>query len=727
MNSPVNVQAFRARRMIEGSWAPVALAPDGILAVYGVVPVQRELPKPPTGMLAMGASPNVLGYELWIVDLRDGSVRELSAGLGSCWGPRWSPDGQWLAFYSDRNGVAQVWLWNRKTGETRAACEDAVCMMFEFEQLHWLPDSTRLVAKLRAPGWNPPAECEEEAAGSDRDVWESPVAELEGRSSAVEGWRSFDNNRGDIGVINIDTGETRRLGTDIYPYGFAPSPDGCFVAAMSVGDSDTFDLHLFAFDGSRREVLARHLPLAWGTFTWSPAGDRIVFTTYSEDAPGQLVLVSLDGEQRVLHDGSEVDFTDEEPYPPPLWSPDGDTVYCRANLAVYAVSVATGAIENITRELENRVVWGCISTLGDNVVNDGGQPGTVLVVTRNRETQRQGIYRVGNDQPEEVLPEQQHHLIYLMLYGDSNHSCIVGPIESASHPFDLYRIAIGTGEIKRVTHVDPEFSGVDWGSTQLLAYPGVEGETLQGVALLPPGYRVGVRYPALVVVYPAMGTVGYLNQFDLDRLGFIELHALASQGYVVIAPSMPRRHPSVADEMTTLALNALDAAAAAGYVDPERAGVIGHSAGGYSVCCVVTRTGRFRAAVAGAPIANLISYGLSLKSNGATNVDGVTGHVFQLREGLWDARERWVENSPVFYCDQVTTPLLLICGTADEPMISQAEEMYGGLSELGKRAALVRYHGEGHHVGEWSTENAQDCWDRIIGWFDRYVKGDETD
>lgn len=727
MSNPVDVETFRSIRKFT-NYAPVALSPDGNLAAYGTVPVQRELPEPPSGVLATGADTAVLGTKLWVVDLSDGTTTALSSGTESCWGPRWSPDSRWLAYYSDRNGMAQVWLWNRNTGETRTACENPVCMTIEFQQLHWLPDSTQLVAKLRAPGWDPPQESEEEAARSGRDVWESPPPEIEQRSSAAEGWRWFDSSRGDLGVINIESGAAQRLGTGLIPYNFAPSPDGRYVAAMCVAEYENFDLHLFAVDGSRHDVLIRDVPMSWGAFSWSPAGDAIAYSTYSEEGePGQLVVVSLDGERRVLHDGSDVDFANEEPYPPPLWSPDGGTVYCWANRSIYAVPLATGVMENITQDMEQHSVWGFISALGNNTVNDGGKPGSFLTLTSHRQSKQHGIYRVGDGQPEVVLPEQQRHLISLMLYGDSNENHIVGPIESASQPADLFRIAIATGMEERITRLNPGLEGVSWGTARLLDHAGADDEALQGAVLLPAGYQEGVRYPTIVHVGLGEGGTGYVNYFEWDSLSFIELHALTTRGYVVIVPSTPRRGPDVADEVTAQTVNALDAAVAAGYSDPERAGVMGHSRGGYSACAVITRSDRFRAAIAGAPITNFTSFGLFVSGNELGKWQMATGYVFHLRNTLWEAREQWVENSPALYCDQVNTPLLLICGTADEVCMAQAEEMYGGLRQLGKRATLVRYHGEGHGVGFWSTENAQDCWDRIIGWFDRYVKGDGVD
>lgn len=725
MSSRVDVRTIRTLKKLN-IYSPVALSPDGSLVAYGIGAIHRETLATPSGKLDSAAPRATLGSELWIADMSEGSNGVLTSGWGSSWGPRWSPDGRWLAFYSDRNGMTQVWLWNRETGEIRTACDDLVCLAHEFEQLRWLPDSTHIVAKMRVPGWNPPQESEAEEARNGREVWESPVPQIEQRSTATEGWRWFDGSRGDIGVINIETGDVRRLGSGLIPYNIAPSPDGGNIAVMCVADSEEFDLHLFAVDGSCHEILAQDVPSFWGAFSWSPDGNAIAYTTYSNDGPGQLVVVSLAGEQRVLHDGSDVDFAMEEPYPPPLWSADGKSVYCGNFRDVYAVALSNGAMENITRELEQHTVWGCISTLGNNTVNDGGRPGTVLVLTQDRQTKQQGIYRVGNGQPEVVLPGQQRHVIGLMLYGDSKGQHIVGPIESASHPAELFRIEIVTGEEERITRLNPALEDVSWGTARLLDHTGAEGEALQGAVLLPAGYQEGVRYPTIISVGLGTSGSGFVNNFEWDSLSFIELHALTTRGYVVIVPSNPRRTPDVAAEVTTQTLSALDVAVAAGYSDPERAGVIGHSRGGYSACCLVTRTDRFRAAVAGAPITNFVSFGLDVSGNEMHAWEQTVGYVFHLRNTLWEAREQWLENSPVLYCDQVTTPLLLICGTADEDCMAQAEEMYGGLRQLGKRATLVRYHGEGHEVGEWSTENAQDCWDRIIGWFDRYVKGEQA-
>jgi dipeptidyl aminopeptidase/acylaminoacyl peptidase len=139
------------------------------------------------------------------------------------------------------------------------------------------------------------------------------------------------------------------------------------------------------------------------------------------------------------------------------------------------------------------------------------------------------------------------------------------------------------------------------------------------------------------------------------------------------------------------------------------------------VCCVVTRTDQFRAAIASAPLSDLVSFALQVtggRLSGAGQVEG--GHA-RLGGTLWEQRERYVENSPVFHLDKVATPVLLLCGTVDS-LIAQAEEMYAGLLRLEKTATLVRYYGEGHSpYGSWTDENVEDYWTRILAWLGRYL------
>jgi dipeptidyl aminopeptidase/acylaminoacyl peptidase len=88
---------------------------------------------------------------------------------------------------------------------------------------------------------------------------------------------------------------------------------------------------------------------------------------------------------------------------------------------------------------------------------------------------------------------------------------------------------------------------------------------------------------------------------------------------------------------------------------------------------------------------------------------------------LWVVRERYIENSPVFYLDKVTTPLLIVHGSSDHTSPpNQAEETFVALRRLGKEVEYARYEGEDH--GFWFYPNRVDYCNRVIRWFDQWLK-----
>jgi dipeptidyl aminopeptidase/acylaminoacyl peptidase len=164
-------------------------------------------------------------------------------------------------------------------------------------------------------------------------------------------------------------------------------------------------------------------------------------------------------------------------------------------------------------------------------------------------------------------------------------------------------------------------------------------------------------------------------------------------------------------------------------VDRERIGVTGHSHGGYSALALIAQSPRFKAAVMRAGMGDLIggygqlapdgtNYGLSWAESGQGRMGG----------SPWEFRERYLENSPIFYLDRVKTPLLIIHGDQDDAVpVFLADEVFTGLRRLGKAVTYARYPGEGHWEGSWSVADQVDALNRQIEWFDRYLKGSVHD
>ena len=79
---------------------------------------------------------------------------------------------------------------------------------------------------------------------------------------------------------------------------------------------------------------------------------------------------------------------------------------------------------------------------------------------------------------------------------------------------------------------------------------------------------------------------------------------------------------------------------------------------------------------------------------------------------MWQVRERYIENSPIFYLDQVNTPLLIVQGTSDRITTpNNSEEIFVGLRRLNREAEYARYEGEDH--GFWFYPNRVDAIEEI--------------
>ena len=146
---------------------------------------------------------------------------------------------------------------------------------------------------------------------------------------------------------------------------------------------------------------------------------------------------------------------------------------------------------------------------------------------------------------------------------------------------------------------------------------------------------------------------------------------------------------------------------------------MGASYGGYSVVSLIAQTNRFRAALAIAPAGvNMMSFYACHKGGGIGWCE--TGQA-RLGGSPWENRSAYIENSPFFYLDRVSTPLLVVCGTGDQPGSNQAEETFVALRRLGQRVELRLYKDEHHGTGSWSRDGLEDLYRRVVDWFDAHV------
>jgi dipeptidyl aminopeptidase/acylaminoacyl peptidase len=196
---------------------------------------------------------------------------------------------------------------------------------------------------------------------------------------------------------------------------------------------------------------------------------------------------------------------------------------------------------------------------------------------------------------------------------------------------------------------------------------------------------------------------------------------LAAHGYAVLDPDMPMEDRDPMRQLPSLVRAAVRRVAALGIADPERIGVIGHSYGGYCVLALLTQTRLFRAAVCSAGTVDLISFysdfwnGLNFRWAWAERGQGRMGGT------PWEKRQAYIRNSPYFFLDRVTAPVLLAAGTEIEEDARQAKQAFGALRRLDRTAELRLYHGEGHNLPTWSAGRVRDLACRVLAWFERYL------
>ena len=153
---------------------------------------------------------------------------------------------------------------------------------------------------------------------------------------------------------------------------------------------------------------------------------------------------------------------------------------------------------------------------------------------------------------------------------------------------------------------------------------------------------------------------------------------------------------------------AVKAAIATGIVDPKKIGITGHSWGGYQTSFLITQTDIFAAAVAGAPLTNMVSmYRWSTRTAAASNGAIFESSQGRFKGGFWDNWDAYYRNSPVFFAKNVKTPLMILHNDKDGAVdFTQGVEYFNTLRRLQKPVIMLEYVGENHGLAQAARTSA---------------------
>ncbi len=468
-----------------------------------------------------------------------------------------------------------------------------------------------------------------------------------------------------LAIVTVSTGAVRSISpADMYVYEFDWSPDSknlVYLAAPGDGDDNWFIAEVYTIDaesGVVRHILKPSMQVA--NVKWSPDGKAIAF------------IGGLMSDEGVV---------------------GGD---------IYALPAEGGAPRDLTENRKSTPNWFQWSPsskqilMGENIAGDSALS-TLDLASGSTETLWKGAESAS-------------------FSGDATTSAVVR--NSWSEPPEVW--AGATGKWQQVTHVNDSQPGARdpqqraWGEVKSIQWKN-GGLDVQGWLMFPQPYDPAKRYPMLVEVHGGPASV---VRAAWARPG-LPLQLFSELGYFVFMPN-PRGSYGQGENFTRAnahdfghgdlddILAGVDTVAKNYPVDEKRIGIAGWSYGGYMTMWAVTQTHRFRAAFAGAGIANWQSY------YGENGIDQWMIPYFGA--SVYDDPAVYAKSSPINFIKNVQTPTLVIVGDRDaECPPPQSYEFWHALKTLGVKTEFVLYPGEGH--GFHDPEHIRDRFQRVVRWF----------
>jgi dipeptidyl aminopeptidase/acylaminoacyl peptidase len=271
-----------------------------------------------------------------------------------------------------------------------------------------------------------------------------------------------------------------------------------------------------------------------------------------------------------------------------------------------------------------------------------------------------------------------------------------------------------------LSNLNPQYNSASMGNVRVISWRSLKGESLFGALLLPSEYEEGEKYPLVVWVYGGQMGSDYGNRFGFGWGSAFNPQMWASRGYAVLFPDIPLHPGTPVDDLVSAVVPGINKTEELGIVNPERLAVMGQSFGGYNTIALLTRTTIFKAAVATSSATTNLFEGYTSFEGG---VAPWMGYYEEGQGGMkgtpWEFKERYYDNSPIFFLDRVQTPLLLERGSTD--LISRnSGNVFSALRRLNKEVEFLEYDHEGHVVQQ--PANVIDFWNRRIEWLNRYLE-----
>ena len=350
---------------------------------------------------------------------------------------------------------------------------------------------------------------------------------------------------------------------------------------------------------------------------------------------------------------------------------------------------------------------------------DASKP--LLLHAENEETRDSGFYRdrIGGGLPEKLIMGAKD-------YNNPTKAKDADVLMFTASRFDefpdIWVTDANFKAPKKISNGDAQRAQFNWGTSELVNFKNTDGVPLKGMLLKPDNFDPKKKYPMIVYIYERLSQG--LHQFRNPGPGTsINPTYYVSNGYLIFMPDIVYKTGYPGRDALQCVLPAVQAVVDKGFVDENNIGIQGHSWGGYQIAYMVTQTNRFKAAEAGAAVSNMTSAYSGIRwGTGLPRQFQYEHSQSRIGGSLWEYPMRFLENSPIFHVDKVTTPLLLINNDEDDAVPwYQGIEFYLGLRRMNKEAYMFSYNGEKHGLRK--RINQKDYTRRMQEFFDHFLKG----
>ena len=701
---------------------------------------------------------SALAFGVWVSEVSTGTSFQLTSEQGSSWNPNWSPDSRYLAFYSDRSGDAALWVWDRETKRARQVSDAPIRSSWWRERPEWSSDGKTVICKILPQGMTRedmlrlsplyrqhvasegPAPADSKAPTVhvySHHPGEAKTNEIKGSTAELEAVDFLESGYlADLARIDVATGKVTRLAKRLRPMFYSYSPDHTTLSILNVEgmvpntQQLAYSLKLLNLaDLNLRTVVARGFLDANNLttrVTWSPDGTELAYTDTGKTEERACYVVNVKTGNKLKISSQIPESSSDFSWGPPLWDKNGRFIYLLDSTAGRLWEVSADGEK--TREVV-KIPGLLISDLAVSEATgtywspDLGT--TAYIRTHDPASKKDALYSLRVESGEtaklyggdESISAREMGALIGVTQGSGT---LIYSSQSASRPEDVWALQLNQSKPAPLSNLNPQYNSASMGQVKMIEWKSLRGESLRGTLLLPGKYQEGEKYPLVVWVYGGQMGSDYGNRFGFGWGSTFNPQMWASRGYAVLFPDIPLHPGTPVDDLVSAVIPGVNKTVELGIVDPERLAVMGQSFGGYNTIALLTRTTIFKAAIA-------MSSATTNLFEGYTSFEGGIapwmGYYEEGQGGMkgtpWEFKERYYDNSPIFFLDRVQTPLLLERGSTD--LISRnSGNVFNALRRLNKEVEFLEYDQEEHVVQQ--PVNVIDFWNRRIDWVSRYLE-----